>query len=210
MPKYLDLMERKMQMNNYVEWDKVPDVMSKETFYKVCHISKATALELIQTKKIPSKYIKKVHTYQIKKVDVMKYMEERMTYNDVYVKPYKKKRANLSYPNIIPDNVMEQLHEYYEDMFADVPDELKVLDVVDLIGYRRATIMDWCSKKLFEHARKYRKTNYIIPKEDIIKFLCSRRAQSIVSKSKWHIEAIYRFENGFKLKDNSCSIEELP
>ena len=73
MPKYLGLMERKMQMNNYVEWDKVPDVMSKETFYKVCHISKATALELIQTKKIPSKYIKRIHTYQIKKEDVMKY-----------------------------------------------------------------------------------------------------------------------------------------
>ena len=140
----------------------------------------------------------------------MKYMEERMTYNDVYVKPYKKKQVNLSYPNIIPDDVIEQLHEYYEDMFLDVPEELKVLDVVDLIGYRRTTILGWCSKKLFEHARKYRKTNYIIPKEDVVNFLCSRRARKIVSKSKWHIEAIYRFENGFKLKDNSCSIEELP
>ena len=60
-------MERKMQMNNYVEWDEVPDVMSKETFYKVCHISKATALELIQTKKIPSKYIKKFILIKSKK-----------------------------------------------------------------------------------------------------------------------------------------------
>ena len=181
-------------MNNYVEWDKVPDVMSKETFYKICHISKATALELLQTKKVPSKYTKRTRTYRIKKTDVMKYMEERMTYKNVYSKPYKNKTLKLSYPNVIPENVLEQMKNFYTKMFLEVPNELKVLDVVNLIEYRRATVLDWCSKGFFEHARTYRKTNYIIPKEDIIDFLCSRRAQKIVSKSKWHMEAIYRFQ----------------
>ena len=94
-------------MNNYVEWDKVPDVMSKETFYKICHISKATALELLQTKKVPCRYIKKTHTYRIKKTDVMKYMDERMAYRNIYLKPYKNKTLKLSYPNVIPENVFE-------------------------------------------------------------------------------------------------------
>ncbi len=183
-------------MNNYVEWDKVPDVMSKETFYKVCHISKATALELLQTKKVPCRYIKKIHTYRIKKADVMKYMEERTVFSGEYVQRKKTcNKINLSYPNVIPDEIIKKLHDYYSNMFADVPEKLKVLDVVNLIGYRRATILNWCSKKYFEHVRLYRSTNYFIPKIDIIDFLCSRRAQRIVSKSKWHIEAIYDFED---------------
>ena len=189
-------MERKMKMNNYVEWDKVPDVMSKETFYKVCHISKATALELLQTKKVPSRYIKKLHTYRIKKSDVMKYMEGRTVFSGEYIQHKKAhNKMSLSYPNIIPDEIVKKLYDYYSNMFTDAPEKLKVLDVVDLIGYRRATIIDWCSKGYFEHAHLYRNTNYIIPKSDIIDFLCSRRAQMIVSKSKWHIEAIYEFKN---------------
>lgn len=39
-----------------IDWDTVPDVMSKDQFYKLCHISKSTARYLLQTGKVPCQY----------------------------------------------------------------------------------------------------------------------------------------------------------
>ena len=39
-----------------INWDTVPDVMSKDQFYKLCHISKSTARYLLQTGKVPCRY----------------------------------------------------------------------------------------------------------------------------------------------------------
>lgn len=54
-----------------INWDTVPDVMSKDQFYKLCHISKSTARYLLQTGKVPCQYTgKKTRCHQIRKEDV--------------------------------------------------------------------------------------------------------------------------------------------
>ena len=36
-----------------VNWDSVPEVMNKEQFFRICHISKSTALHLLKRGKVP-------------------------------------------------------------------------------------------------------------------------------------------------------------
>ena len=53
-----------------INWDTVPGVMSKDQFYKLCHISKSTARYLLQAGKVPCQYTcKKARCYQIRKTD---------------------------------------------------------------------------------------------------------------------------------------------
>ena len=60
---------------NAVNWDAVPDVITKDQLYRICHISKSTALYLLQSGKIPCEYTgRKTRCYKIKKADVIAYL----------------------------------------------------------------------------------------------------------------------------------------
>ena len=54
-----------------IDWDSVPDVMNKDQFYRLCHISKSTALHLLKSGKVPFEWTgKKTRCYKIKKEDI--------------------------------------------------------------------------------------------------------------------------------------------
>lgn len=64
-----------------IDWDSVHDVMNKDQFYRVCHISKSTALHLLKSGKVPCEWSgKKTRCYKIKKEDVRAYLEKRAVY----------------------------------------------------------------------------------------------------------------------------------
>lgn len=51
-----------------INWDSIPDVITKDQLYRICHISKSTALYLLQSGKIPCEYTgKRTRCYKIKK-----------------------------------------------------------------------------------------------------------------------------------------------
>ena len=55
-----------------INWDSIPDVITKDQLYQICHISKSTALYLLRSGKIPCEYTgKKTRCYKIKKADVI-------------------------------------------------------------------------------------------------------------------------------------------
>ena len=59
-----------------INWDAVPDVITKDQLYRICHISKSTALYLLQSGKIPCEYTgRKTRCYKIKKEDVIAYLD---------------------------------------------------------------------------------------------------------------------------------------
>ena len=45
-----------------INWDEVPEILSKEQFYKLCHISKSTALHLLRNGIVVSLYSHCTHT----------------------------------------------------------------------------------------------------------------------------------------------------
>ena len=56
-------------------WDSVPEVMNKEQFFRICHISKSTALHLLKSGKVPCEWSgKKTRCYKIRKEDVKAYV----------------------------------------------------------------------------------------------------------------------------------------
>lgn len=66
---------------NAINWDAVPDVITKDQLYRICHISKSTALYLLQSGKIPCEYTgRKTRCYKIKKEDVIAYLENRKVF----------------------------------------------------------------------------------------------------------------------------------
>ena len=68
---------------NAINWDAVPDVITKDQLYRICHISKSTALYLLQSGKIPCEYTgRKTRCYKIKKEDVIAYLENRKVFPD--------------------------------------------------------------------------------------------------------------------------------
>ena len=68
------------------EFGKHPDVMNKEQFYKLCHVSKKTALYLLKSGLIPSRCTgKRTRCCQIMKSDVIAFMEDRKVNPNKYI-----------------------------------------------------------------------------------------------------------------------------
>lgn len=51
-----------------INWDSIPDIITKDQLYQICHISKSTALYLLRSGKIPCEYTgKKTRCYKSKR-----------------------------------------------------------------------------------------------------------------------------------------------
>ena len=62
--------------------------MNKEQFFRICHISKSTALHLLKSGKVPCEWSgKKTRCYKIRKEDVKAYLEERAIFPELYSAP---------------------------------------------------------------------------------------------------------------------------
>ena len=85
-------------MKNWIDWDSVPEILNKEQFCQLCHISKRTALELLQSGELPCRTTgKKTRCYEIQKSDVLEYLHSRVIYPENFSKDadwYNPKRPN--------------------------------------------------------------------------------------------------------------------
>ena len=102
-----------------VNWDSVPEVMNKEQFFRICHISKSTALHLLKSGKVPCEWSgKKTRCYKIRKEDVKAYLEERAIFPELYSAPKgwygTHYVARLS--KELPEDTLRQMHGYYEKL----------------------------------------------------------------------------------------------
>lgn len=184
-----------------IDWDSVPDVMNKDQFYRLCHISKSTALHLLKSGKVPCEWTgKKTRCYKIKKEDVRAYLEERAIYPELYSAPrgwygghYVAKLSKE-----LPEDVLQQMHDYYAKLLSKYKDVVTVQDVVVLTGYAKTTINNWCNRGELKSFRKGQL--FYIPKIFLIYFFCSLTFRSITRKSLWHIQTLNDFQRKMKQK----------
>ena len=179
------------------EFKKYPDVMSKEQFYKVCHISKKTALYLLQSGLIPSKCTgKRTRCYQIKKSDVIAFMEDREVNPNKYIPSAiwnKEGRMPGAHDiRILPSENFskERMRGFYETELKKEKDVLYVADVVRITGYQRTTVSSWVSTgrlKGFIIGRDQR-----IPKIWLIDFLSDGWYNALSRKTQKHVYALWR------------------
>ena len=179
-----------------------PETISKDQFYRMAHISKATALHLLQSGLVPCKDTgKKTRRYTIRTDDVICYMIDREIHPEIYRAPdqwyqhrsghynsritYRKELMNLS------DDEKAAFREYIEDELRQYGDLLTIVEAVEAIGYCDTSLHRWCNtKKLraFSISGKF-----LIPKISLTDFLVSQHSFDIIRKSWKHTLLIKGF-----------------
>jgi len=104
-----------------INWDDVPELLSKDDFYKLCHISKSTALHLLRSGKVPCEFTgKKTRCYQIRKVDVRKYLAERAVFPELYSAPqgWYGGHYQATVQKELPEETHEEMLTYYGKLLA--------------------------------------------------------------------------------------------
>lgn len=173
-----------------------PNVMSKEQFLKACHISKRTALFLLQSNLIPNEYTgKKTRCYKIKKEDIISFVNDREVNPDKYIapenwykgssyfKPYKV-RLQPSLPGV------SEIRKYYEERLAEYPqDVLEIYDIVAFTGYNRRTVGNWIRNNKLRGLSL--PSRYVVPKIWLLDWLCSKEYNNINRKSEIHVNTLW-------------------
>lgn len=174
-----------------------PEIMNKEQMRIACHISKRTALFLLQFDLIPHTCTgKKTRCYSIKKSDVIAFMNDREVNPEKYIAPenwYKYSDFDVrAYKiRIEPqlDGDKEKYRRFYESRLSSQPEVINVGAVVDFTGYDRRTVSQWI--RLGKLRALVLPQKYMIPKCYLIDWLCSDEYNSTVRKTRRHIETLW-------------------
>ena len=116
---------------------KYPETVSKDQFYQIAHISKATALHLLQNGLVPCKDTgKKTRRYTIRTDDIIFYLIDRELHPEVYRAPdrwYQERsghyNSRVTYRNELTRMSEEErasFRKYMEDEFCQYGDLLTV------------------------------------------------------------------------------------
>lgn len=176
-----------------------PKTMSKDQFYRVAHISKATALFLLKNGLVPCKDSgKKTRRYTILTDDVIAYLKDREEHPDTYKAicgwysgtagkkdPF---HACVS-PRLSPDE-QQLLVQYLSRMMKSFDDLMTVKQLAKFCGYNTTTVINWCNKNLKHFSIAGR---FLIPKISATEYLASPQLCSLPQKSKKHKELLTDF-----------------
>ena len=180
----------------YIDWDSLPDLLPKEMFYRLAHVSKRTARELLLNGTVPCiNNGKKTHCYLIRKEDARAYIDgTRIHEQRQPVSGYICKRECADIPEMtgpLPEETKNCLRAYYTLLLSKYPDVITAAEMHALTGYNIHTIYNWC--------RKGRLKNFLcqnahrIPKVFLIDFLCGVYCRGIAKKTEWHKMTLQSF-----------------
>lgn len=164
-----------------------PSYISKEQLCKICHISKRTALRLLEDGSIPCKSNgKQTRKFQIALADVEAFLLKRQA--RIKINPrearnvYRPMSAEMK--SLLPHIVTDWLEPY--------PDVLSVDEVVQITGYGSSSVVKWCKKENLQHYCIGRK--FFVPKTWLQEFMLSERFWGIHVKSHIHRQSLASLE----------------
>jgi len=181
-----------------------PDIMNKEQMRIACHISKRTALFLLQYNLIPNETSgKKTRCYRIKKSDVISFILDREINPEKYIAPqdwyrYGNKVVKPYKIRIVPDVSIDdpRFRAYYEKKLNSLPDVFDVPTAAAFTGYNNRTVHSWIRcNKLKALSVRYK---YMIPKSYFLDWVCSEEYNATNRKSKAHINMLWEISDSFK------------
>ena len=130
-----------------------PKFITKDQVYRICHISKKTALYLLESGLIPCEDTgKKTRRFRVKLDDVLAYLQNREI-NPLAFKPpvnyYKDKSHSRSLHKklFIAPAHEETARLFFEKKLRQYRDVLTTAEVSEFLGYSQKTIVDWYEKK---------------------------------------------------------------
>lgn len=180
----------------------LPDTFSLEDFRVVCHISKRTARYYLRNGLIPCEINdKKTHCYSIKRQELINALKEyqKCPYKFAVPKQWddeKQQSQPLTEQKICAitylsdkDLTSPTLKKYYVKKLEDCLDLLDCKEIERITGYSRKTINRWCEEGKLHCIRL--KPHVLVQKKKLLPFLTSKEYNSIMSKSKVHLEDIH-------------------
>lgn len=173
-----------------------PETVSKDQFYRIAHISKATALHLLQNGLVPCKDTgKRTHRYTIRIDDILFYMIDREHHPEIYRAPERwyQGRSNHYNSRVTYRHELIKLSEeeragfrkYMENEFRQYGDLLTVVEAAEAIGYCNTSLHRWCNAKRLKSFNI--SGRLLIPKISLIDFLASPYSFEITRKTWKHI-----------------------
>lgn len=179
-----------------------PEVITKDQFYRIAHISKATALFLLQSGKVPCKDSgKKTRRYKIRTDDVILYLIDREINPANYRAPdcWYKGRSGSYKSRVTYRNELSEMDEKTEEAFRSYitgqldgyGDLLTVAEASEFIGYCDTSFHRWCAEKRIKAFNI--SGRYLIPKLCFVDFLASPYSYGITRKTWKHLLLIKTF-----------------
>ena len=180
------------------ELEQYPEILSKEQFRIVGHMSKRTATYLLQSKIVPAEYTgAKTRCYRIKKKDIITFFEDlEMSPKKLIAPPdwySTKKNIKVSPYTVrsLPKKVLDKkyLKKYYTNKLKDYEDIIRVTQIADFTGYRSSTVTQWIREGKLKALQL--PGRYIVPKSYLIDWLISDEYNNIERKTKKHVYALW-------------------
>mgnify|MGYP004519168099 FL=1 len=174
-----------------------PEIITKEQLYKLLHISKRKAKWMLDEGIIPCQNRgTKTHTYLIRMEDVRIYLarpnaerQRELPTGQFNAHPVRSRRKCENLPQReLREEDRRAFAGYLNELLADVPDDLSVLQASTLTGYCDKALLRWIADGTLYAVRIC--SQYHIPKVKLIEFLCS---EGMVKKSLKHCEMIRAF-----------------
>lgn len=151
-----------------------PEEITKDQFYRICHISKKTASFLLETGIVPCRNTgKKTRQYKIYLDDVISFLDKREQNLLAWKIPkdyYKKKPKEIKKTTML-DCEGVNIREFLTELISSYDDVLTVKEVAMIVGHTTKTIYKWCLCGKLQSFLIYSKRK--IPKEYLLDYLCS-------------------------------------
>ena len=151
-----------------------PEEITKDQFYRICHISKKTASFLLETGIVPCRNTgKKTRQYKIYLDDIISFLDKREQNLLVWKVPkgyYKKKPKEIKKTTVLNYEGIN-IREHFAELISSYDDVLTVEEVATIVGYTTKTIYEWCLRGKIQSFLIYNKRK--IPKEYLLNYLCS-------------------------------------
>jgi len=173
--------------------NRYPEFVTKDQFYRICHISKNTALYYLRNGFIPCiDSGKKTRRYKIAIKDIVFFLQDRDENPEKYYLPNHYNNPFL--PSEIrqykatprPDNYkahyklkgineVRDYRQYLERQFVDYPDMLMGKQIQQITGHSTSVIISWCKSGKVKYIRHC--NAYLLQKKSVISYLFNREMQ---------------------------------
>ena len=167
--------------------DEYPEEITKEQLYKICHVSKKTALHYIQNGLIPCTCTGlKTRKYRIKTIDVVRFLQIRdenaeacLAPNGWYAGQYH------GFPRTLTPAMQKKVTAALVYVLEGYPDVMSYEEVMAVTGVGHNAILKWCSNKNLRHFNI--RTTFMFPKISLVEFLTKDNCQAISEKTYKHV-----------------------
>lgn len=179
--------------------EQYPEYVSLDQLYRICRIAKRTALYLIQHEIIPAIDTgKKTWRYKIALDDVITYLRRREQLGSMIPpgatssRTKYPKKPRRTFASLIIQGEESAIAEYFSFIYNDYPDVLTTLDIVEMTGFAKRTVLQLLKDGEIDALRVGGR--YMIPKQYLLSFVQTPRFIEAKSNSDNYIKILGGFE----------------